>query len=330
VIAQESPSSLQFIFPSCPVAERGPYGASLLYEDESLDIAVLKTGAPQPPLSIATDYHFRRGHEVTVIGNPGAFDGQILQNAVSRGIMSTEATIDGQPYYQLGIAINPGNSGGPVFDEYANVIGIVTLKDANKEGIGFCIPLFKLREVLDRVDKLTPRQVELAGSFHRTKLVFLSLRSLGQAYSEIVSMWVTEMKSAQERDKITQRFANPAGRKRGAAAMEQDQGRSFALQADKDFKERIRKVLAKVDTGMFTNLDAEIDKVINDPVLKEEVRKQFHDYWNNYVELRQAADEPRGNFEQYFKKFADLEKQRKSVSGALQTTLGVPPLDEER
>ena len=58
----------------------------------------------------------------------------MLENAISRGVMSTRTTLDGQPFYQLGIAINPGNSGGPVIDLAGKVIGVATKKATQLEG----------------------------------------------------------------------------------------------------------------------------------------------------------------------------------------------------
>ena len=47
---------------------------------------------------------------------------------------------------QLDAAINPGNSGGPLFNEYGEVVGIVSAKyssyaSQSVEGLGFAIPI---------------------------------------------------------------------------------------------------------------------------------------------------------------------------------------------
>jgi serine protease Do len=47
----------------------------------------------------------------------------------------------GIAYLQLDAKINPGNSGGPVLDRAGRVIGIVTLKLQEAEGIGFALPI---------------------------------------------------------------------------------------------------------------------------------------------------------------------------------------------
>ena len=65
--------------------------------------------------------------------------------------MSTKTSLEGQRYYQLGIAVNPGNSGGPVFNSYGAVIGVVTRKSAAQEALAFCIPVEDLNLAIDKV-----------------------------------------------------------------------------------------------------------------------------------------------------------------------------------
>jgi len=45
--------------------------------------------------------------------------------------------------FQTDAAVNSGNSGGPMFDEFGQVVGVVTAKSALEgvEGIGFAIPI---------------------------------------------------------------------------------------------------------------------------------------------------------------------------------------------
>ena len=129
---------------------------------------------PLPPLEVAPSYNFRKGEDITVIGNPGMGDDSVLENAISRGIMSTKTTIEGQAFYQLNIAINPGNSGGPVFDSMGRVIGVATLKAAKQEGMAFCIPVDDLNAALDAVHgvKPRPRRSATPPSRHRTLAAF--------------------------------------------------------------------------------------------------------------------------------------------------------------
>lgn len=154
IIAGESIDSVKVYFPSADEAHRGPATAKALYADPARDIAFLRVETDLKPLSLARNYRFRRGQEIVVIGNPGVHNELVLQNAISKGVMSTETTIDGQPYYQLGISINPGNSGGPVFDMAGHVIGVVTLRAVQEEALGFCIPVTAIQDAMERLEEL--------------------------------------------------------------------------------------------------------------------------------------------------------------------------------
>ena len=141
MIDEDFVSALEIRFPSAEGKDAGPFPAELLYEDTKRDLAVLAVKTDLPPLRVAPAYKLKKGEDVTVIGNPGVGRDVVLENAITRGVMSTKTAIDGQPFYQMGIAINPGNSGGPVFDSKGQVIGVATLKSSKQEGLAFCIPV---------------------------------------------------------------------------------------------------------------------------------------------------------------------------------------------
>jgi serine protease Do len=122
---------------------------------------------------------FRKGEDITCIGNPGMGDDEVLENAISRGVMSTKTNIEGLPFYQLNIAINPGNSGGPVFDSYGRVIGVATLKSAKQEGMAFCIPVDDLNAAIARVNAKPGTPVDGAPSRHKALAAFKRLASGG-------------------------------------------------------------------------------------------------------------------------------------------------------
>jgi S1-C subfamily serine protease len=171
VISDELISSLHVYFPSAPEQNRGPLSAKLLYEDELQDLAFLRVETPLQPLPIDDSYRFRQGQEILVIGNPGVGNSNmVLKNAVSKGIMSTEVTVLGRPYYQLSISINPGNSGGPVLDEQGRVVGVLTLKAAHNEGLAFCVPVGQLRASFARSRTLTPDDLALVEQQHQVRV----------------------------------------------------------------------------------------------------------------------------------------------------------------
>lgn len=143
---------IEVSFPNNPSISSGKLPAKVVYEDRKLDVAILKIpSVSAPPLSIGSDTtgRIRRGLDVVAIGSPGVqiVTGQTIENAVSRGLLSSETIIDGIVYYQASIAINPGNSGGPILDLNGDVVGMVTLKDTSVEGMAFAVPCFSLREI---------------------------------------------------------------------------------------------------------------------------------------------------------------------------------------
>ncbi len=134
--------------------------SQLLYEDRKRDIAFLSVKSDLPVLPVAPNYSFVKGEDILVIGNPGMGDDTVLENAISRGVISAKTVIEGMPYHQMNISINPGNSGGPVFDSLGRVIGVATLKSNKTEAMGFCIPV-------EDVNAGWPRLVDLAPSWAR-------------------------------------------------------------------------------------------------------------------------------------------------------------------
>lgn len=84
----------------------------LVFEDEQLDLAIIRLDVTKPLIPLARDYELKRGDELLIVGNPGVGNDVILKNAISAGIMSSEAKVGGHQFYQIGASVNPGNSGG--------------------------------------------------------------------------------------------------------------------------------------------------------------------------------------------------------------------------
>ena len=187
VIDDEFLSSVRVRFPSAEKALQGPMTAELLYEDTRRDLAFLRVKSSLPPLRIASTYTFRKGEDVTAIGNPGAGGELILENAISRGLMSTKTSMEGQRYYQLGISVNPGNSGGPVFNSSGEVIGVVTRKSAQQEALAFCIPVEDLNLAIDKVVTFPQNAIDRQQSHHRVILTVKGLGGGGTLYSTAIA-----------------------------------------------------------------------------------------------------------------------------------------------
>jgi hypothetical protein len=112
-----------------------------------LDLAVLKLSsapADQAIVSLGTASGIRAGQEVVAIGSALG----VLQNTVTRGIVSGVRQAGGVTLIQTDAAINPGNSGGPLLDRQGNVIGINTMGVASAQGISFAVAADHVRELL--------------------------------------------------------------------------------------------------------------------------------------------------------------------------------------
>jgi serine protease Do len=110
--------------------------ANLIHISNELDLALLKLDGYQTPwLSPATDSQVRQGARVFAVGSPMG-----MRDSVTSGIIARLQ----QDYLVTDAQILPGNSGGPLLDESGKVLGVNTLKFAEKataDGFGLTIPI---------------------------------------------------------------------------------------------------------------------------------------------------------------------------------------------
>lgn len=137
--------------------------ARVAAQSPQFDIAVLKLSNPaadQPIVKMGSIVGARVGQEVIAIGTPLG----ILQNTVSRGIISALRNVEGAMTIQTDAPINPGNSGGPLFDRAGFVIGIIKSGYSGSDGLSFAVAIDHARTVLGGrtvpsvVIKLSPSQ----------------------------------------------------------------------------------------------------------------------------------------------------------------------------
>ncbi|HUF63455.1 MAG TPA: tetratricopeptide repeat protein [Verrucomicrobiales bacterium] len=113
--------------------------------DRKLDLAILRIDAENlVPLPLADGEGGQQGEAVLILGNP-----QGLAYSVVQGVVSARREIDGISMLQLAIPVEPGNSGGPVLNSAGEVIGVVTMKSAVTENLGFAMPSAGLRRLLE-------------------------------------------------------------------------------------------------------------------------------------------------------------------------------------
>ena len=124
------------------------------------DLAVLKIEPkqPLPAIELAADGDLMLGETVIALGDPYG-----LENTISRGVLSAKnrkASWEGEVVFedmlQTDAAINPGNSGGALINLDGRLIGINTAMMAEAQGIGFAIPVKRVRQILS--DLLSPEK----------------------------------------------------------------------------------------------------------------------------------------------------------------------------
>ncbi|WP_256386197.1 serine protease [Singulisphaera sp. GP187] len=264
VIDGEYIANLEIRFPSADEGKKGPVQAELLYEDVKRDLAFLAVKTDLPALQVAPSYRYRKGEDVTVIGNPGVDGETVLENAISRGVMSSKAQIDGQQFYQLGIAVNPGNSGGPVFDSHGQVIGVVTLRIPGKEELSFCIPVEELQAGMTKLKSQSSGLANEVRSHHRMMTTYKCLGAAGAVFGIALELRV---------------------------ASRSDPG-------NQDLKEKVGKLdeaLAKLDQSLLFKLSEETRDARNDPLFPRPARTKVGALADNYKKLRQTYDQPQSN-----------------------------------
>jgi len=177
VISNEFINDLRISFPSGPISSRERQKPRrLLYESRRRDLALLLVSTSNAPLGLASGFQFKRGTDVVIIGNPSIGGESILPNAITRGILSTLYTHEGQSFYQLSASVNHGNSGGPVIDLTGRVIGITSSKAKNEEGIAFCIPVEDMLSAVSKVQSASALEKERATSLHRVSVIIYHLK----------------------------------------------------------------------------------------------------------------------------------------------------------
>ena len=269
VIEDEFISGLEVRFPSAPEGQQGPLPAQLLYEDRKRDIAFLAVASDLPVLELAPDYVFQKGEDILVIGNPGLGDDVVLENAISRGVMSAKTAIEGMNYYQMNIAINPGNSGGPVFDSSGRVIGVATLKSSKTEAMGFCIPVEEVKAATTELGRSHPEMM----ARHRAVATFQALTLAGAIY--VVGI-----------------VAN-----------------SGQLEMPAEDAQKLRETLNTLEQKLFSRVDTEVRGLQNDGGLSPRARRNYQELAAGYKSLKQIYGYPPGQVNQQMNYVNDLRQQ---------------------
>ena len=126
-----------------------------IYTDKSTDLAILKVVDTSFRKVKNLPYSFSRnagelGERVFSLGYPRE------EVVYGEGYISSKSGYSGDTTsYQISISANPGNSGGPVINKNGEVIGILSSKETNADGVVFAI---KSKNIYDAIKQVSDSQ----------------------------------------------------------------------------------------------------------------------------------------------------------------------------
>jgi S1-C subfamily serine protease len=129
--------------------------ATIIYTDKSSDLALLKIEDADfvQPKSIPYSIRNKKselGEEIYILGYPRN-DNDIVYG---KGYLSAQSGFEGDSNaYQIQISANPGYSGAPVFNDNAELIGIINTRQKQAEGVAFAIKSSKVFDLIEAASK---------------------------------------------------------------------------------------------------------------------------------------------------------------------------------
>ncbi len=114
--------------------------------DRKLDLAIVRIDAEGlTALPLGDSDTLKQGRRIVAMGNPHG-----LKHSIVEGVVSSVRDVGDVPMVQLAIPIEPGNSGGPMLDRQGRVHGILTLKSAVTDNLGFAMPINVLKPLIEK------------------------------------------------------------------------------------------------------------------------------------------------------------------------------------
>ncbi|MGN6616898.1 MAG: S1C family serine protease [Ilyomonas sp.] len=142
------------------------FNTQIIFVDPQKDLAILKIEDSSFTPSSSLPYSIKKsnvslGEDVFTLGFPRE---EIVYNM---GYLSAKTGFDGDTSsFQISLAANPGNSGGPVFNKNGEVIGVLSTRETQAEGVVFAIKSKNIFQLIDDLKKTDSsfRRIKLAGT----------------------------------------------------------------------------------------------------------------------------------------------------------------------
>jgi len=131
-------------------SDQKEYKARLVGSDPRSDLAVIQIEAhgQLPAAKLGNSDDLMIGETVIAIGNPFGLTHTVttgVVSAIDRSVRAEDRIY--RHFVQTDASINPGNSGGPLLNIEGDVIGINTAIYYKAQGIGFAIPINKMKRI---------------------------------------------------------------------------------------------------------------------------------------------------------------------------------------
>ena len=133
------------------------YNVVPVYGNDTTDLAILKI-EDTAFKNISLPYSIKKntselGEAIFTLGYPKD------EIVYGEGYLSSKSGFYGDTSsYQLTISVNPGNSGGPVINKYGEIVGVISSKEKNSDGVVFASKsknIFNALEVLKKDKRFT-------------------------------------------------------------------------------------------------------------------------------------------------------------------------------
>jgi serine protease Do len=129
------------------------FKSSIVLIDYVKDLAILKINDEEYEAIKSIPYTIQKsnaglGEEIFTLGYP--------RNEIvyGMGYLSAKSGFNGDSLsYQIQISANPGNSGGPVFNKNGEVIGVLSTKQAQADGVTFAVKSKNIHSIIDDLKK---------------------------------------------------------------------------------------------------------------------------------------------------------------------------------